>query len=270
VASLKIQVDAAKIASVFKEFARDVEANIKASMGDLAAITYAKVKEDAATKLKGSPLAKIYMDNLGYQQIAEGIHVVYLNEAALFIENGGKEWDMKPGLLKNAKVGKNGNRYQIIPFKYDRGPTSNSASTNQLISYVKSELKQQNVKDSFNAKGQQNKTVPFKQIEYDKNGNAKLGKLHEFNFGNLNGRLKAPGRGNTAQLAGLHIYQSMKNGNVKRDILTFRTVSSGDASKDKWFYPAKTGIMLMDEAQKWAMQEWENKILPEILRKWGG
>ena len=166
-------------------------------------------------------------------------------------------------------MGKHG-KYRIIPFKYDRGPSSNSRSTNEVISYMRQELKKQEPKDSFNAKGQSNKSVPFKAIEYDKNGNAKLGKLHEFDFGNLNGRMKNPGRGNTPKLSGLHIYQSMKNGNVKRDIVTFRTVTSGDASKDKWFYPAKDGIKLLDEAQQWALNEWEQKILPEILKKWGG
>lgn len=270
--ALKIQVDAAKIASVFNEWAKDVEKNIRQSMGDLAAITYAKVKEDAARDLKGSPLSKTYLNNLGYQQIADGVHVVYLNEPALFIEDGlPNNFDMKPGLLKNATQGKNGNKYRIIPFKYDKGPSSNSVSTNQVIDYLKQNLRQQTLKEaSFNKAGQKNTVVPFKAIEYDKNGNAKLGKLHEFDFGNLNGRLKPPGRGNTPQLSGLAIYQSMKNGNVKRDILTFRTVSSGPASADKWFHPGMKGKKYMDEAAEWAMKEWEIKILPEILKKWGG
>lgn len=251
---LKIQIDAAKIAEQFKEFALEVEQDIRKSMGGLAALTEAKVRMEAAQQLKTS--RGLYLDNLTWEEVSPGIYVVALGEPALWIEEGIEpNTDMKPGLLKDAKTSKRGTRYKVIPFKYSNPPSQNTPYTQGIISEIKQKLRKEK--------------VPFKKIELNADGSPKIGKLHEFNFGNPGGRMGGPGKGNTPVMKGLSIYQSMKNGNVRRDILTFRTVSSGPGSQGKWIHPGAKAKKFMDAAADWAMAEWENKILPEIMLKWG-
>ena len=55
---------------------------------------------------------------------------------------------------------------------------------------------------------------------------------------------------------------------MKRDILTFRTVSSGPASAGKWHHPGMDGKKYLDWALEQATKEWENEILPKIMDKW--
>jgi hypothetical protein len=210
--------------------------------------------EMAQGELKTS--RKLYTDNLGFEEIAPGVWIVSLDEKALWIEEGIEpNTDMKPGLLKDAKTGANGNKYKVVPFKYDKPGSQNTPYTNNVIGVIKQNLKKQG--------------VPFKKIEYNKDGSPKTGKLHEFNFGNPGGRMGGPGKGNTPVMNGLSIYQSVtKSGNVRRDILTFRTVSSGPASAEKFIHPGFQGKKYMDAAADWAMKEWESKILPEVMKKW--
>ena len=247
---LKIKIDADAIASQFGSFKLEVEKDIRKAVGDLAAITHAKVSENAQGELKSS--RKIYMDNLGYEEVASGIWVVHLGEPALWIEEGIEpNKDMKPDLLKNAKTSKTrGTRYKIIPFQYGKAPSQNTPYTQGVISQIKQKLRKEK--------------VPFKKIEYNKDGSPRTGKLHEFDFGG-----ERPGRGNTPVMKGLSIYQSVVGGRVRRDILTFRTVSSGPGSQGKWIHPGFRGKKYMDAAAEWAMNEWESKILPEIMQKWG-
>lgn len=253
--SLKFNIDAAAIAAQFKEFAVEVEQDLKKAVANLAAITHAKVVEEANTELHTS--RQDYMDALGFEEIVDGVWVISVDESAMWIEEGIEaNKDMKPDLLaKNAKVSKAGHKYKVIPFDYGKGPTQNSPSTQMVVNAIKSNLKKEG--------------VPFKKIEKNADGSPKVGKLHEFNFGNPGGRMGGPGKGNTPVMNGLSIYQTMtKTGNVRRDILTFRTVSSGPGSQGKWHHPGLEPKKFLDKALEWALQEWEQKILPEALKKW--
>lgn len=247
---LKINIDAAGIASQFKEFALEVEQDIKKAVGDLAAITHAKVAENAQAELKSS--RQIYTNNLGYEEITPGVWVVSLGEEALWIEEGIEpNKDMKPSLLKNGKSSSTGTKYKVIPFQYSKAPSQMSTYAQGVVSQIRQNLKKKN--------------IPFKKIEFNKDGSPKVGKIHEFNFGG-----ERPGKGNTQVMKGVSIYQTLtKTGNVRRDILTFRTVSSGPKSQGKWIHPGLKGKKYMDIAADWAMSEWESKILPEIIQRWG-
>ena len=248
--ALKLNIDASKIAEQFKEFAVEVEQDLQKAVGQLAAMTHAKVVERANEEL-GSTRKK-FMDSLGFEEIAPGVWVISIDEKGLFIEEGIEaNHDMKPDLLKEgSKTSKSGNRYKVIPFDYGKPPSQMTGTTQQLVNQIKQSLKQEK--------------VSFKKIERNSDGSPKVGKLHEFNLGGP--RL---GKGNTPALKGLSIYQSMtKSGNVKRDILTFRTVSSGPASAGKWHHPGMDGKKYLDWALEQATKEWENEILPKIMDKW--
>jgi len=248
---LKIKIDTSAIAKQMKEFATEVEQDLRKGVANLAAITHAKVKEMASEELKSS--RQEMMDNIGFEEVAEGVWIVSIAEDALWIEEGIEaNKDMKPDLLKNAKhTSKDGHKYRTIPFDYGKPPTQLTGYAQNIVARIRSNLKKQG--------------VPFKKIEKGANGQPLTGKLHSFDFGG-----EIPGKGNTPVLQGVSIYQTItKTGNVRRDILTFRTVSGGPASAGKWIHPGFTAKKFLDRAQDWALKEWEDKILPEILGKYG-
>lgn len=245
---LSFNIDAAEIASAFKELALEVEQEISKSAEAVAAITYAKTVELANNELH-STLEK-YKENLGWEKIEDGIYVVYLDEDALFIEEGIEaNKDMKPDLLKNSKVSKSGKRYKVIPFDHTKKPQNLSTTAQSIVNELKTNLRAQR--------------VPFKKIEKNQDGSPRIGMLHEFNFGGT----KKNARWSAGHLDRVRIYQNKDtNGNVRRDIFTFRTVSSDQ--EGKWMHPGLQKKEFMDKAMEFAIKEWEDKILPEILRKW--
>lgn len=252
---LNFNIDAAAIAEQFKEMKLEVEQDLNKAVANLAAITDAKVKEMASQELKTS--RQPFMDSLGFEEIAPGVWIISVDEDGLWIEEGIEpNKDMKPGLLaQNFKTSKDGHRYKTIPFDYGTAPSQQTPSTQMVVSYLKSQLRKEK--------------VPFKKIEKNADGSPKVGKLHEFDFGNPRGTMGGPGKGNTPQFKNLSIYQSItKSGNVRRDILTFRTVSSGPGSQGKWHHPGFEPKKFLDRALDWAMKEWEDKILPEVMDKW--
>lgn len=248
---LKIKIDAASIAAQFKELKVEVEQDINKGVANLAAITHAKVAEMAGNELKTTH--KTLTDNLGFEEVTPGVWVVSIAEDALWIEEGIEaNKDMKPDLLKNAtKTSASGFKYRSIPFDHGAPPSQLTNSAQNIVNKLRSELKKQG--------------VPFKKIELNANGSPRTGKLHSLDIDS-----EVPGKGNTPALKGVSIYQTVtKTGNVRRDILTFRTVSGGPASAGKWIHPGYTAKKFLDRAAEWATKEWEDKILPEILGKYG-
>ena len=246
---LKLQINPEDISARFGEFAKEVASDIRRAVRELATLTRAQIHLEVQSELHST--RQIYLDNLSdVTEKSPGVWVITLDEGAMFIEEGIEaNKDMKPDLLK-------GKKYRVIPFKYDTKPSDTSPSTNMLVTEIKKKLRSEK--------------IPFKSIEYNKDGSPKTGKLHDLKWGTqIPGGSRIPGKGNTAQLKGLSIYQSMKGGNIRRDILTFRTVSSGPASEGKWIHPGLKAKKFMDKAFDEAMQQWETRILPEIMEKWG-
>jgi hypothetical protein len=228
----------------------EVEQDLQKGVANLAAITHAKVAELASTELHSS--RKTFMDSLGFEEVVPGVWVVSVDEKGLFVEEGIEaNKDMKPDLLKGAtKTSKEGYKYRSIHFDHGAPPSQLTGYAQGVVAKIRAKLKKEG--------------VPFKKIEKNPNGSPRLGKLHTFDFGG-----EVPGRGNTPIMKGINIYQSItKSGNVRRDILTFRTVSGGPKSADKWFHPGLQAKKFLDQAATWAEKEWEDKILPEILDKY--
>jgi|ERR1035437_1409814 hypothetical protein len=264
--SLKLSANADAIAAQFQEFAKEVEADINKAMENLATLTRAQIALEAQRgddKLNST--LHIYMENLSdVETQAPGVFVITLDEKALWIEEGLTAHDMKQDLLQ-------GKPYRVIPFKYNTKPSQTEPSTQLIVSAIQRELKA--------------RKIPYSAIENNPDGSPKLGKLHDLKWGvnlrdprNKSGTMggnigmKIPGKGNTPRLQGLSIYQKIdKNtGNVRRDILTFRTVSAGPASEGKWLHPGLAAKKYMDKAMEEAIRQWEEKILPGILDKWNG
>jgi len=249
--SLKININAAQIAAQFKELAIEVEQDLKKGVANLAAVTHAKVTEMASQELHSSK--KNLTDNLGFEEVTEGVWVVSIDEKAFWIEEGIEaNKDMKPDLLKDgAKTSKSGHKYKVIPFEHSKGPSQLTPYAQNLVARIKFNLKKEG--------------IPFKKIEKNVDGSPRVGKLHSIDMG---GELPSP-RATTPVLNGVTIYQSLtKTGNVRRDIFTFRTVTEGPGSNGKWIHPGLEAKKFLDRAADWALKEWEQNILPAILSKY--
>lgn len=242
---LKFEINTEEIISQFKEAKEEIKKNLEDSLRNLVTLTRARIVE--STETLSSATNRIYMEALGdEEEVAPNVWVIALDEKALWIEDGIEpNHDMKPDLLK-------GKNYRAIPFRYDKPESRNTPYTQGLISEIKQKLKKEKLSIS--------------KIEKDASGSPRVGKLHEFDFGG-----PIPGRGNTPALQRLNIYQHQaKDGKIRRDVLTFRTVSRGPASNGKWIHPGYEAKHFMDQAMEKAVRDWEEQILPEILSKWGG
>jgi hypothetical protein len=252
--ALVFNIDVASIVSELKEFKEEVSQDLKKSAGNLAVMTHAKVSEMAQEELHSS--REQFLKSLSFEEIAEGIWVVAVDESGLWIEEGMKNHDMKLDLLKNnTKTSKDGHKYKTIPFDYGKTNTQMTPKTQEFVNYLKQSLKKEK--------------VPYRKIERNPDGSPRIGKLHSFNFGNPRGTMGGPGKGNTPVFQGVSIYQSMtKSGSVKRDIMTFRTVTDGPKSDGKWEHPGLEGHKFLDKALEWCTTKFEEEILPEILKKY--
>jgi len=249
---LRFDLDISSIAESFGEKKKELEKDLQKSVGNLATMTHAKTMELATSEL-GS-LSKQYKDGLSFEQVDKNLWVVSLDEKLLWIEEGRKSGFMEELLNgKSGKVGKDGTKYAIIPFEHSKNPTEQSSKAQDLSSQIQDELKSRN--------------VPYKKIENNQDGSPKLGLLHKFDFDSP--KLKDSHK--DSPLKGVAIYQRMnvKTGDVQRDVMTFRIITEKHKEEGKWVHPGREGDKLMDKAFEWAMNEWDSKILPEVLAKHG-
>ena len=249
---LKFDIDIDELAGSFGQIKKEVSQDLKKAVGSLAAMTHAKTIELANKELKS--LSKTYKDNISFQQLEENLWVVSLDEKVLWIEEGRKGGFMEELLNgKSGKVNAKGERYAVIPFEHSKNPTEQSDKARELTNQIKAELK--------------DRKIPYRnKIEHHADGSPKLGLLHKFNIESA--RLKDTHK--DEPLKGVAIYQKMneKTGKVQRDVMTFRVITEKHREEGKWIHPGRQGSKLMDKAFEWAMTEWEQKILPDILGKY--
>ena len=152
---LKFDIDIASIIKDLKEFGAEVGRDLQKAVAQLAASTHAKTVELANEELVDTK--QQFMDSLSFEEIAPNIWVVSVDESGLWIEEGlPNNFDMKPGLLKNAQTSKSGTRYKVIPVDYGRNPTQMTDKAHDLIDYLKSSLKKEK--------------IPFRRIERNPDG----------------------------------------------------------------------------------------------------
>jgi len=245
----RIEVDAAAMAETFGELAKEVEAAIEQAVKTSSAMTYAKANELAAEKLRSR--RKDYQDALSYEEVAPGIWVVSLDESAFWIEEGKTAGSMVDDLLrKNPKVSKDGTRYKVIPFDHGKAPSQQTNKAKEITALVKKELKALK--------------VPFKKVEYNSDGSPKLGRVFSKNIASDRPTSKAK----FPALSGLTITQrKLESGKIKRDVMTFRIVTDRHKEEGLWFHPGMPGVKIIDEVFAWINQEFDSKILPEVLER---
>ena len=248
--NLRFFVNAEAIAEEFGELKKQVEEALTQGVRQMASMTHAKTQELASAKLQST--RQTYLDNLEFQEVDNGIWIVSLDQPALWIEEGRKAGDMTEDLLrKNAKISKDGFKYKAIPFGHGKTPSQTPASALMFLNHVKALLK--------------SRKIPYKKIEYNNDGSPRLGRLHTIKDINS---LKPSARASHGALDSLTIYQrKLPSGKVRRDIMTFRVVSSKHKGS-KWIHPGFEPKKFMDEALKWAEKIFNDEILPSILEKY--
>jgi hypothetical protein len=240
--------DLIKDLSDIKDLARDT---INKAVGSLAASTNAKVHELASEQLKTT--SSKYRKALNFEEISKNVWVVSLDESMLWREEGMAAHSQIDDLLRNnAKISQDGEKYKYIPMDYSGPESEQSPKTKELVKQIKSYLKTER--------------ISFKKVEFDPNGNPRLGKIHSMNIPSDKPTAKA----STPALQGINIYQKMgASGKVERHITAFRTVSESQKEEGKWRHPGIRGANLFDQAFEWAVSTWETEILPEIMASFG-
>lgn len=273
-----INLDLGVLGQLAKEFKPTVDQAMKEAARDLAAQTHAHILEEVQEKLHST--RQKYVDALSYSQVDDDTWVISLGKEAMWIEEGiPPNKDMLDGLLKSpkAKTAKDGSRYIVVPFEHKKGPTEQTTAGKTLTDTIKAEFKK--------------RKIPYGSIEKNADGTPKTGLIHSFDVlkmsphneirtpnktangpGQGHGPIGAPRQGPTGIpfLQGVRVYQNKvkdKNGkeHVKKSIMTFRIASSKHKGQGRWIHPGLEAKKFFDEAAKWAMKEFEDRIRDQIL-----
>lgn len=233
---------------------QDITNQAKQQVQALAAQAHSMIVSKAQAKLKST--RSIYIDALNLEKIDSSpdneIWAVTLDKSAKWIEDG-QPWHNMIDYLVNGpkhKVGKDGKKYAIIPFKHNKPSSQMSLAQNKIANYVKGELKKRGL----------DKTIT-------KDGKPVIGRAATLD---LTGP-KAPTSMNKPLLAGLTIYQreqKTKSGkiNIKRDVMTFRVVSENQKGSGMWDKPSKPAMNFFEDTARELDGIWE-KIITQIVEK---
>lgn len=292
--NLTVTLDLSGVSEALRELQEFQQAVVQAGE-DLADQTHLHIKQQVAEKL--NTRREMYEAALSKPtQIRPGHWDITLDRSAIWIEEGMEPHSMVDDLLRTgARTAKDGSRYKVIPFDQGKGGDTVGAARRELNLAVRAELKKRN--------------IPYTGIERDAGGKPKEGMLHKFDIldaplrpagtegkhgwgkGAVGQVMQGPNEfggsgGGTPLLAGVRIYQTAlfkkddagnlvpdldKKGQqrAKRGIVTFRVVSSKHKGT-KWNYPGIEGGHFFEDAERWVSHEWENTILPELLKRFGG
>lgn len=245
----KITIDIDNLAQQLDKKKEEIYAQTKKAVQGLAAASHAHVLELAGDKLK--TLQNKYKDAIDFEQVDDNLWVVSLDKSAMWIEKGHEQWSMYDKLASSpkAKTSKDGGKYMVIPFEKSKRPSEQSPRAKSVTDKVRAFLKKEN--------------VPYKKIEYNPDGSPKMGLLHKFD-------IKSPrpsDKAKSPELFGLSIYQrkDKETGRIKRDVMTFRVVSSKNAGDGRWEYQPREGVNIFEETYKWAITSWNQEILPALI-----
>lgn len=247
------------LALAVAEAAGQINETTKAAVNEAVSQTaqdaYQQAKVYAMNRLDTTAMQ--YVNALEFTQVAPGVYSVGLREEAQHLEEGYGAFDMKPGLLKNAKkVSKLGFKYRSIPME-QKGKGKPGTTRGDMLSDLKT------LRKAFGDKG----------ITKDATGKAILGKTLVFNRSSV-GRWSVSGAGAGQlptqdlpqmpiheNLAGVVKYQfQYKSGKVGSQFVVFRTVSENPNAKGKWKHPGFGGIKAFPDLEQWVIRQLETKL----------
>lgn len=246
---LTIEIDAEGMAEAFGDLKFEVEEALTEAVKKASVMAYGIANELAAEKLRTR--LKTYQEALHYEEVSPGLWVISLDEKAMFIEEGLEPHDQRTTLLgKGAKIAKDGTKYRSIPFEHSKNPSQQTARAREISSWAKKLLKQNN--------------IPYKKIEKDPQGNPLVGKLHTIKN---SGTARPSAKAKFPALDGLNIYQTKQaNGKIRRDIMTFRTITSKPG--DTWQHPGLRPEKILDITFDKIQRIFDEEILPSVLSQY--
>jgi hypothetical protein len=251
-----------------KDLQNKVDSVTKDALRDLALSTHAHIVENVQNKLHST--REKYLNALSIQQVSDESWIINLDSKAMWIEEGLEPHSQVDDMLKSpkAKVSKDGHKYLVVPFEHKKGPTSQTKAQKSLTDTIKAEFKR--------------RKIPYGKLESGADGKPKTGLLHSFDIKDRPSKMShAPGQGKgpigaamqgptgIPFLKGIKVYQKEiktpegKNKIIKQ-IMTFRVVSSKHRGTDRWWHPGLQPKNFFEEAQKWAEEELQKRILKNI------
>jgi hypothetical protein len=273
-----INMDMHDLIDLTDELPSVVDAAIKEACNYLAVATKHHIIDEVNEKLH-SRRAK-YLEHLHLIEESETTFLIVLDQEAMWIEEGMESHEMIENLLgkggPGVKTAKDGSKYRSIPFSHSGLPSQNTPAQQTLQDTIKRELRR--AENILTGK----KGIPYKKIETGASGKPLLGRLHSLNINTPLKTHHGPGQGwgpvggvrqgptGIPFLKGVQIYQSKfidKKGEekVRRDILTFRTVSTKHSGTERWVHPGLEAQKFFDDAADWAERERREKVVPMIL-----
>lgn len=264
-----IRIDLGDLTRLPQEIQDAAKDKLSEAVARLGAQVHAHIVEQVQAKLHSR--REIYIDNLHFRPEDDYTCVVELDQKAMWIEEGMPEHEMIDDLLKSSKTktAKDGSRYLAVPFQHNKAPNATPQAGQTLQDTIKNEMKRMK--------------IPYGKIEKGADGKPLLGKLHEFSIDDKPAKIfEGAGQGwgpvgevrqgptGIPFLRKVRVYQrevqDPKTGQkmIKRQIMTFRVVSSKHKGTGRWVHPGLQPMHFFDEAYEWAMNEWQTKIKPEI------
>jgi hypothetical protein len=249
---LILEINLEELTRDMGDISKELASALEEGAESLSTMTHAKVLELANEKL--DTREKTYKENVTFEEIEKNIWVVTLLEPAMWIEEGREPGSMVEDLLRNnPKINQDGKRYKVIPFEHSKEPSQQSPQALELVGQIKQHLKKEK--------------IPFRKLELGPTGSPRIGLLHRFSLPSDRPTEKAK----DPALKNVTIYQKKDKaaGAVRRDVLTFRTVTEGHRDEGKWFHPGLERVGIFDDAFEWAVRTWENEVMPDILASVG-
>lgn len=245
-----------------KDLTKEMTEKARRSVELLAGTAYDMIAREAQEKLKST--RKLYTDNLNIKKISSSgdntIHAVVLYKPARWIEEGMPAHNMIDDLTSGPKsraYKKGGGRWNIIPFEHTKPSQQRSEQQTRISDHINKELKAMGLNKVI--KGRDGKPIMGRAVS--------LSLLHH-----------PPGVTRkdvwrTPLLSGLTIYQSAKTGKdgeilrtkkgamkVKKDIFTFRVVSTRQRDSGLWDHPGLEGLKAFETVEKKLDSIWQQMI----------
>lgn len=292
---VKLSVDGLENAD--EETQRHIVSQLHQLAWVLSVQTLAKIKQDANNKLHSS--RRLYVENLRYNTTDEGA-MVELLKPAHWIEDGRRPGSMVDDLLSGpkAKIGKDGTRYAVIPFRHNAPPTQMTESQRNLREVIKEVFKDTGRKwgqpsqfaerlhrEGFAGAGERLSTNRIDKLDimdapiripegapWGANVEAakKFGKGNPQGHGPIGQVIQGPT--GIPYLQGIRVYENEVKTNTgdlitQKDVMTFRTVSEKHKEEGRWVHPGTEPRHFFEAAAQWAQNVWDTEIKPEIERQ---
>jgi len=274
-----------EIAKILKDAIGDIatsaDSGLDKSLESVSRQAFEKAKELAAARLNRTK--QQYIDALSLEQLGPNIYAVRLDGSAAHIDRGFDSYDMKPGLLKNAKKrSKRGYRYRAIPMEQSGAPAKSAHPLNSRpVQFIgrneNGQMKlpmgsttQGSLSSDFNALKKLGNRFAKDNLPQNFTGKAWTASQDPlnkntavFNLGNgqqFRANLNRPFNPMMAGLTNVRAQHENSPNKVRSAYITFRMVSEDPKHKGKWIHPGYNGAHILPDVQKFTEESFSRMV----------